>query len=694
MRKIGSKITLLILFFLITGLKVSKTVFAEGNDWVSIVSLTPNHYDNYEDPVTFTATINYCLESKDQGVVYLGFNEETPNNYDVNEVESDHIVVSKGIGTVTLSRTVTPVNWDTVQSRMQQYMDGRSDVITDFKVYANISEYPHDIPWTPLAITEAVITEVPEYNQTAKIQYMDGKQVRTEDLNTSFEKAVFEQDSKEYSPQLAHLFITLCNAVHEKEAMERSFLNMGFSDFDLDYSLNNPMLAYAFAKKELHDGTTLVLVVLRGTSDLIETGSNLDIISLENKRHKGFSDAAEGLKTKLRLFLGTDDYSNMRFAITGHSRGAAASNLLSSDLIRGGISPERLVSYNFACPDVEKMTDVQAEEEQYSSIFNIGHVSDFVSWVPGAIFNDDSHQENEEYWNKYGKSYWFAYDWEDEKEVLTKNPFLFVMDRINKFHLQGFYLNYLRKEVALTEYKNRVEANAAIRLSNVKRQGRLAQRTQELIERISIFCPVDFEIYEASGARIAYTKDDIPYYENGGENLVKIYVQDDKKRAYIVNQESYRIILKGRDRGTMQFSVESSEDGNDFKEIRQRYENVQILNGKSFKWEKASQEDLKETKLLLLDSASKQELAEIQADGTELALDTVSNNNEDTENMTIKESDKNRENTEIRNNRNKNIYRALDKIVIPGLLFILLIAILICILVLIIFFVRKRKYRE
>ena len=45
---------------------------------------------------------------------------------------------------------------------MQQFLNGGSDLISDFKVYANISEYPHDIPWTPLAIYEAVVTELPE----------------------------------------------------------------------------------------------------------------------------------------------------------------------------------------------------------------------------------------------------------------------------------------------------------------------------------------------------------------------------------------------------------------------------------------------------------------------------------------------------------------------------------------------------
>ncbi|MCR4610378.1 MAG: hypothetical protein K5644_00615 [Lachnospiraceae bacterium] len=147
---------------LVIDLYIPQTAYAEGENWVKIVSLTPNHYDNYTDPVTFTATINYQLTSKDQGIIYLGFNTDQPHYYEVDLQEGDHQVVSKGVGTVTLTQTVTPVNWNSGYSYMQQFLDGSSDLVKDFKVYANISEYPYDIPWTPLAIYEAVVTELPE----------------------------------------------------------------------------------------------------------------------------------------------------------------------------------------------------------------------------------------------------------------------------------------------------------------------------------------------------------------------------------------------------------------------------------------------------------------------------------------------------------------------------------------------------
>lgn len=139
------------------------SVCAEEEDWVEIVSVTPNSYDNYTDSVTFTATINYSLQSAEQGIVYLGFNTSQPNYYEIEEEPGPAgQVVTRGEGTVVLSKEVTPVNWDTAISRMQQYMQGISYPVTDFMIYANLSEYPHDIPWTPLAIYESVLTELPE----------------------------------------------------------------------------------------------------------------------------------------------------------------------------------------------------------------------------------------------------------------------------------------------------------------------------------------------------------------------------------------------------------------------------------------------------------------------------------------------------------------------------------------------------
>jgi len=133
-----------------------------GKDWVKLVFVTPNHYENYTDPLIFTATIDYSLQSREEGIIYLGFNTQDAHRFVVDTSESARVVVSKGAGRVVLSETVTPVNWNTSVSFMKQFLAGYSDLVKDFKIYANISEYPHDVPWVPLAADEAVLTELPQ----------------------------------------------------------------------------------------------------------------------------------------------------------------------------------------------------------------------------------------------------------------------------------------------------------------------------------------------------------------------------------------------------------------------------------------------------------------------------------------------------------------------------------------------------
>ncbi|MCR4610379.1 MAG: hypothetical protein K5644_00620 [Lachnospiraceae bacterium] len=192
--------------------------------------------------------------------------------------------------------------------------------------------------------------------------------------------------------------------------MKQSFINMGFTDYVTDYTLLDPWLAYGIAKKDLEDGSTLVLIVARGTDSGREFISNLNVHGLTNNRHKGFSDAANSLQNSLADFLGTNNFNDTKFkyVLTGHSRGAAATNLLAANLIDSGVQTNNIVAYNFACPDVEKMIDDKAEALQYSSIFNIGNCNDFVTWVPSIVFEDGNRSDGEAYWNKYGKSYWYS----------------------------------------------------------------------------------------------------------------------------------------------------------------------------------------------------------------------------------------------------------------------------------------------
>ncbi|MCR5047169.1 MAG: hypothetical protein K6A42_11380 [Treponema sp.] len=165
--------------------------------------------------------------------------------------------------------------------------------------------------------------------------------------------------------------------------------------YEIDYSdkvYGINQAAFSLGFKRLPSGRDLVFVVIRGTPGNEEEWlSNINIQdssvkSLKKdppKYHEGFLKAV----TKVKLSL--VDYAKNRkldlkkssVLITGHSRGAASSNLLSALLVDEDIvSPDRIFSYTYATPNVTTRQD--AHDEKYDYIFNILNGEDMVPAAP------------------------------------------------------------------------------------------------------------------------------------------------------------------------------------------------------------------------------------------------------------------------------------------------------------------------
>jgi len=136
----------------------------------------------------------------------------------------------------------------------------------------------------------------------------------------------------------------------------------------------------------------LVPLIIRGIYGREEWYSNFDIGNTDDidyysdwteaDHHKGFDIAANRV---VDIFI--EDYANNYSLddensiiwITGHSRGAAVSNLVAKKLIDKGYT---VFSYTFATPNTT--TDKSSSSNDYSSIFNILNQDDFVRYVPMA----------------------------------------------------------------------------------------------------------------------------------------------------------------------------------------------------------------------------------------------------------------------------------------------------------------------
>ncbi len=151
------------------------------------------------------------------------------------------------------------------------------------------------------------------------------------------------------------------------------------------------------AKKPLHEDTTLVTVLIRGTDgkewfDNFEPGTG--------ERHEGFERGCNEVSKALFDYLNNCDldYEKTKILITGHSRGAAVANLLGHDISHYGlcganIGQKNIFVYTFATPNVSK--DSFNSKENNSNIFNIVNPEDFVTKVLPSAWG----------YGRYGKTY-------------------------------------------------------------------------------------------------------------------------------------------------------------------------------------------------------------------------------------------------------------------------------------------------
>ena len=198
-------------------------------------------------------------------------------------------------------------------------------------------------------------------------------------FDAALENYVYNQDrsSEKYCSGLAHMLMALSAAAYnaqgagtgqltvEKDGyasdskalyhITKAFLDLGFSDYQSFNYYSDPNAsaygsdnaAFTIGQKQLPNGEALVLIVVRGsfgnpsdmTSDWL---SNFRIDADSSGRHYGFATAADKVYSLVISWL-KDRYhndfikSNIRYVITGHSRGAAVANLLAVRLHDAGV---------------------------------------------------------------------------------------------------------------------------------------------------------------------------------------------------------------------------------------------------------------------------------------------------------------------------------------------------------------------
>ena len=399
---------------------------------------------------------------------------------------------------------------------------------------------------------------------TDRVNYGDCYYV---DFDKSIEECVLSTNSTTYNPELANMLMAFSYSAYSKADIYSSLLNFGFKSASIEISDNydsqvTPKTEYTIASKKLSNGSTLVFIPIRGSHSAGEWLLDFDTSTDDNNLHNGFEAEMDMIYADIRSYFGGSvPKSNVVYVMTGHSRGAAVSNLLAWKLKESGVPASSIYSYNFACPDTVYMDNNKlAYPQNYSFIFNISNANDIVSYVPGVLCSSENKT-----WTKFGSSYWFKFN--GEKTDLDIN---FAS------HNKAKYYEYLSKEKSLSQYYTYTEIKAWM-----QENSDVWQSIKKYI-LVGVACPVNVELqYENGNVITALLNGEVKEYNND-ELHIYAYSDGEVKYFLIPNNGRYKVQILGTDSGTMDVDIQYFEAFSDSVGKVITYTNVAVEERKNF----------------------------------------------------------------------------------------------------------------
>lgn len=141
-KKLFCIIFILVFVLFLAGCNGTPAIPIVEEDFIEITNVTPSSGLVDGQSTNFTVDVEYHLASNDTGILMIGFNNG--NEQDMHSLISDASqIINKGTGDYTFHVTATAKDWG---------------IQGDFKVFVNISEYPHPETWTPLAFDTYILS--------------------------------------------------------------------------------------------------------------------------------------------------------------------------------------------------------------------------------------------------------------------------------------------------------------------------------------------------------------------------------------------------------------------------------------------------------------------------------------------------------------------------------------------------------
>lgn len=253
--------------------------------------------------------------------------------------------------------------------------------------------------WRFRTLEKVLSPKEPLKIDNALFNYCSAITGKTASYYFDYDEAWFNQDATIYNHDLAKTSLKLAMAAANTtpDYVEDLFNKLDIDEKDRVISYPYPTrdtIGYAIGGKRLIDDsgneTTLIIVAIRGGGYLSEWADNFNVGLTSD--HAGFMRAANTVKDAIYSYLEKiKPYSNLKVWVTGYSRAAAVTNILSERLTvearsmynTTGLSEKGIFSYSFETPRPTQ-SDVETFNNTYDNIFSIINPIDLVPKVAPA----------------------------------------------------------------------------------------------------------------------------------------------------------------------------------------------------------------------------------------------------------------------------------------------------------------------
>ncbi len=372
----------------------------------------------------------------------------------------------------------------------------------------------------------------------------------------SIENVVMSEESTRYNPKTAHFLAVMARGAYNKDLTENNYIKLGlenrrFYHYDGEGDL---IAAYTIGEKILEDETRLILITIRGTSNInqwLETNFNLFAVSnaLDHGWHSGFYASAKDAFESLKTYMGGNVSSEQtKYVITGHSLGGAVGNLLSMELFLAGVDSSDVYNYNFACPNVaigHNYSDAWNQDGMQSNIHNVCNWCDIVPSMPDRFIEKlclEERSDNWTHWDKYGIIYWF------------NTGFQFW----HQAHDMAVYVDWLANEYDTSHFTD----------------------VSHKVKVVSGRGPYDIIILDLLDNPAAGIINNEKYSFNGiGDEKVLILVNGDKKLFYLADDADWNVRINATGEGLMEYGIAEIDLNSSISDNEQLLESVKQYSG-------------------------------------------------------------------------------------------------------------------